>query len=88
MWDVSFDEATWREGAGVGVWVRPPGGRDLNHSYKLAFDYTNNEAEYEAMMLAFQILKELQVRRVVIHGDYELVIKKITGEYCYHLSCT
>ena len=32
-------------------------------------------------MLAIQILKEFQVRRVVIHGDSKLVIKQMQGEY-------
>ena len=41
----------------------------------------NNEAEYEAMILAILVLKELQVKRVVLHGDSELIIKQMTGEY-------
>ena len=65
----------------AGFWVRPRRGRDLNYSYKLAFDCTNNEVEYEAMMLAIQILKDFQVRRVAIHWDFDLVIKQIQGEY-------
>ena len=32
-------------------------------------------------MLAIQIIKDFQVRRVVIHGDSELVIKQMTGQY-------
>ena len=81
MWEVSFDGAACREGVGVGVWIRPPGGINLNCSYKLAFDCTNNEVEYEAMVLAIQILKYFQVRRVMIHRYSELVIKKMTYEY-------
>ena len=61
--------------------MKPPRGRALNYSYKVTFDCTNNEAEYEAMMLEIQIIKDFQVRRVVIHGDSELVIKQMTGEY-------
>ena len=33
------------------------------------------------MILAILDLKELQVKRVVLHGDFELVIKKMVGEY-------
>ena len=32
-------------------------------------------------MLAIQIIKEFQVRRIVVHGYSELVIKQMTGEY-------
>jgi len=53
----------------------------LNYSYKFSFEYTNNEAEYEAFMLAIQILKNFQVKRVVIHGDSDLVIKQLQGYY-------
>ena len=71
MWDVIFDGETYREWARAGFWVRPPGGRDLNYYYKLSIDCTNNEAKYEATVLAIQILKDFQVRRGMIHGDSE-----------------
>ena len=53
----------------------------LTHSYKIAFDYMNNEEEYEAMILAILALKEIQVKRVVLHGDSDLIIKQMTGKY-------
>ena len=81
VWEVIFDGAVCTKGARDGVWVRPLGGRDVNYSYKLAFDCTNNESKYESMVLAIQILKDFQVRRVVIHGGSELVTKQMIGEY-------
>ena len=47
----------------------------MRYSYKLDFDYTNNKEEYEAMILEILALKNFQVRRVVLHGYSELVIK-------------
>ena len=76
-----FYGATCREGEGSVVWVKPPRGLALNYSYKLAFDCTNNEETYEVMMLAIQMLKYFQVRRVVINGDSELVVKQMQGEF-------
>ena len=58
LWNVSFDGVACKEGEGVGVWVKPLGGNALNYSYTLAFNCTNNEAEYEAMILVIQILKD------------------------------
>lgn len=58
-----------------------PDGEVLSYSYKFAYECTNNEAEYEALMLTIQILKGFQVKRVLIRGDSELVIKKLQGEY-------
>ena len=79
--EVSFDGPDCIGGAGAGVWMRPPGVRALKYSYKLAFDCTNNEAEYEALILAILVLKEFQIKRVVLLGDYELIIKQNTREY-------
>ena len=40
-----FDGAASKEGAGVGIWIRPPMGEPNFLSYKLHFKCTNNMAE-------------------------------------------
>ena len=50
-------------------------------SYKLAFDCSNNEAEYEALITDPNILKKLGAKMISVYGDLELVIKKVKGEY-------
>jgi len=44
-------------------------------SYKLAFECSNNEAEYEAMIIGLKILRKLNAKRISIYGDSKLVIK-------------
>ena len=61
--------------------MRSSGIYALRYSYKLVFNCTNNEVKYEAMILEIMALKKLQVKRVVLCGYFELVIKKMTGEY-------
>ena len=73
VWEVSFDGSASKQGVGAWVWMKRPGVRDLNYSYKVGFDCMNNEAEYEAMILVILVLKELKVKRVVLHGDSELI---------------
>ena len=51
------------------------------HSYKLNFQCKNNITEYEALILGLQLLKKLGAKRISIHGDAELIIKQIKGEY-------
>ena len=58
-----------------------PDGEALSYSYKFAYECTNNEVEYEALMLEIQILRGFQVKKVLIRGDSELVIKQLQGEY-------
>ena len=50
-------------------------------SYKRSFDCTNNMVEYEALVLGLKILKEMGARRILVHGDYELIINQIMCIY-------
>lgn len=81
MWNMSFDGAVSREGAGVGVWINPPRLATKLCSYQLSFDCTNNMAEYEALVLGLKTLKEMGARRIVVHGDSELIINQVKGIY-------
>lgn len=44
---------------------------------------TNNEAEYEAVIRAFQYIKDknLNVEKINLYADSQLVIKQLKGEY-------
>jgi ribonuclease HI len=73
---MDFDEA------GAGVWLHNHMRRySENHSYKLNFQYTNNIAEYEALMLSLKLLKKFGAKKIMVRGDSELIIKQVKGEY-------
>ena len=62
---MDFDGVVGREGAGIGIWIHSPAFAPNKLpsnirvcSYKLAFDYSNNEAEYEALIASFKILRQ------------------------------
>jgi ribonuclease HI len=81
IWNMSFDGTVSKEGAGVDVWISPPKVGTKLCSYKLAFECTNNMAEYEALILGLKVLKELGTKRIAVHGDSELVINQVKGIY-------
>ena len=56
---MSFDGAASKKGVGAGIWIRPPVGEPKLLSYKLYFDYTNNVAHYEALVLGLKDLRDL-----------------------------
>ena len=75
LWNMSFDSAVSREGIGARVWVISPKGNSTLHAFKLNFDCTNNEVEYEALMLGLKLLIQKKEKMITIQGDSELVIK-------------
>jgi ribonuclease HI len=81
IWNMSFDGTVSKEGAGVGVWISPPEVGTKLCSYKLAFECTNNMAEYEALILGLKVLKELGAKRIAVCGDSELIINQVKGIY-------
>jgi ribonuclease HI len=74
VWNMIFDSAVSREGVGPSVWVGPPEENTMLCSYKLKFECTNSMVEYEALILGLQFLKELGAQKIVVCGDYELII--------------
>jgi len=88
LWTMDFDGAVGSDGVGIGIWVRSPFSAPNKVSsnvrlcsYKLAFDCSNNEAEYEALIAGLKILKKLKAKRIVVYGDSDLVIKQVKGEF-------
>jgi ribonuclease HI len=58
-WKLFFDGSACREGQGVGVVLVSPRGSVFETSACLENFYTNNQAEYEAILLALQILSSM-----------------------------
>jgi len=58
LWHMDFDGVVIKEGAGASVRILDTkSGRSKIYSYKIAFQCTNNMAEYEALILGLQLLK-------------------------------
>ena len=66
-----------------------PRGVKTTLSFNLAFQCTNNQAEYEALVIGLEILLELRAKDVRVIGDSQLVLRKLKGEYkCNNLLLT
>lgn len=85
---MDFDGAVGKDAVGIGIWIcnlvflpnKVPSNVRVC-SYKLAFDCSNNEAKYEALIVGLKILNKLNAKRISVYGDSKLVIKQVNGEY-------
>lgn len=49
-------------------------------SFKVEFEAINNVVQYDAVLLALQTTKNMNIECLTIYGDYELVIRKIKNQ--------
>ncbi|XP_062080085.1 uncharacterized protein LOC133784830 [Humulus lupulus] len=80
-WIITFDGSSTSNGGGEGIVLTNPEGKNHTQAYKLSFDCTNNEAEYEALILGMTAALNMEVKEVVIKGDSKLVIQQVKGEF-------
>jgi ribonuclease HI len=80
-WKLFFDGSTCREGQGVGVVLVSPRGAIFETSACLDYFCTNNQAEYEVILLGLQILSSMGVKYVEVLGDSLLVMQQVAGLY-------
>ena len=50
-------------------------------AYKLCFPCSNDEAEYETLVVGLKAAKRLGIKKLKVFGNSELVIKQIEGAY-------
>ncbi|GKV50000.1 hypothetical protein SLEP1_g56718 [Rubroshorea leprosula] len=62
----------------AGVVVISPSGLKTQMSFQLDFNCTNNQAEYEALIIGLEMLVELKVSIVEVIGDSQLVLKQLS----------
>lgn len=78
-----FDGSKCEWGGGARV-VFSPQGILISYLFKLDFQCTNYNAEYEVLILGLKEAIEIKFERLLIYGDSQLVINQILGNYQFH----
>jgi ribonuclease HI len=74
-----FCDGSWGTfGAGAAVVLVAPSKVKTCYAIKLDFSYTNNIAEYEALLLGLRKLKAMGIRRVVLKTIPKLFLVMLT----------
>ena len=58
-----------------------PEGEILKYVVKLQFPTTNNEAEYEALLIGLSLARVHKAKTLIIQADSQLVVSQIKGDY-------
>jgi ribonuclease HI len=84
QWKLFFNGSACREGQGVGIVLISPRGAIFEQSVHLVYFCTNNQAEYETILLGLQILSSTRVKHVEAFRDSLLVVQQVA--YLEYLS--
>ena len=79
--NMHFDGVVSMAGAGAGISITSPDFEYRSFSFKLYFECNNNVVEYEALILGIKMIKKLEIKKVIIYGDSEIVINQVKGVY-------
>jgi ribonuclease HI len=86
-WKLFFDGSACREGQAVGVVLVSPRGAIFEQLVRLEYFCTNNQVEYEAILLGLQILSSMGMKLVEAFGDSLLVMQQIVSTFqCFDIS--
>ena len=76
-WKVFVDGASNAMGVGAEIVIITPEGITLEHSFRLGFRASNNEAEYEALLAGLRTVLGMGARDVEIYSDSQLVVSQV-----------
>ena len=79
-WELYVDEATNQQGSGVGLVLVSPEKITIEKSLRLSFSATNNEAEYEALLMGMAMVQKMGGKAVKVFSDSELVVGQVKGD--------
>ncbi|XP_051141292.1 uncharacterized protein LOC127258485 [Andrographis paniculata] len=80
-WILKFDGSSMQTNVGARVFIESPWGKKWTVARPLALGFTNNQAEYEALLVGLRILLKKGAKAIRVQGDSQLILKQITGEF-------
>ena len=81
FWDLFVDGSSLKAGCGAGLLIIDPQKNRTEYAIKFDFAASNNEAEYEALLLGIQLYKIAGARRLKAHCDSQVIVGQVMGEF-------
>ncbi|XP_074298099.1 uncharacterized protein LOC141628915 [Silene latifolia] len=81
VWELHVDGASNVKGAGVGLVLKSPQGDLKVQVVRCEFKATNNEAEYEVLILGLKLALDLKIKHLQVCSDSKLIVNHVND--CY-----
>nr|GEX70535.1 reverse transcriptase domain-containing protein [Tanacetum cinerariifolium] len=78
-WKLFTEKALSFDGSEAGLMVVNPEGKEYTYALRFAFETTNNEAECKALLSGLRIAKEIEIHKLIIFVDSQLVANQFKG---------
>jgi ribonuclease HI len=80
-WVMYFNGSLKLEGAGAGVLLISPTGKQLKYVLQIFWKVSNNEAEYEALLHGLRLAASLGIKQLLVYGDSAVVINQVNKSW-------
>ncbi|KAL0296168.1 UNVERIFIED_CONTAM: Ribonuclease HI [Sesamum radiatum] len=80
-WLLHMDGFSTAQGSRAGVVITSPQGEDMEFAIKFNFKASNNEVEYEGLVLDMKMAQDAGTSHLLAYSDSQLIVKQVNGEY-------
>ena len=81
IWRFFFDRVANAQGSGAGLILTSPDGIDTEYALIFGFQASNNEAEYEVVIVGLNLSHFMEADQLEVSNDSQLVVKQIEDSY-------
>ena len=74
QWSIHTDGSLNQHAGGAGVVIQTPDGDKIECMIRLDFPTTNNETEYEALVVGLDLAKAAGAENMIVHCDSQVII--------------
>ncbi|XP_077249061.1 uncharacterized protein LOC143888479 [Tasmannia lanceolata] len=80
-WELYVDNSSNKQGSGAGLILTGPDNFITEYAIRFGFRASNNEAEYEALIIGINLAVQVHAYRLKAFSDSKLVVSQVNGEF-------
>ena len=80
-WSIHTEGSSNKQAGGAGMVLHSPKGDKIECIVRLDFPMTNNEAEYEALIMRLDLANSVRATNLVIYCNFRVVNNQVNGDY-------